>query len=626
MKKLYTILLAAAALSLNVSAAVTGQKFSKRNAVAPLRAAAAPESRPVVALEEDFSKFTAGSESEPASEPLATDWYGSFDESKVGVYGWGGNGVYEAGGAAFIKQDAVMWTPSIDLNDAINKKVIITFRARLGAKAEAGVPSVQIGYNFLDDLPALTAEWQDYRIEVPQAYSGADFTFGATADWLIDDIKIEKFVSYVDTPSGLSFCNYTGTGFRAIWQPVSQADHYLVSVYSVDNSLSTLTPVIEDIEAGDVYCDVTDLPQIDDLFCFNVTAVDAKGNKSEASYPLLVEALLTPDTFDATDVTDQGFKASWEAIDGAICYDFYVYRQVEAENDCDFAIVDTDFSFITAETTSEEYSVSFDMLPGWIINVPMFEEGAIGMDGAKAPIFTTYFASMESPALNLSAGGGEIEVTMTVRGTRGASASVSLFTMKNGVYPVYPESYVMLENMPFEEYETRTFTLTGGGENSVIYIETADWGQVWVSDLKIVQHVKAGETVSAPVVNYITIDNSAEVSGIDLTDGYNYYFTVRAVGISRDEEYYISSDFTAPHFVKYDTTGISEVASSASSAVSVEGGAIIIENPAHQPVEIFDLTGVSVYTSKGAADHQEISVSPGFYIIRIGNTTHKIIR
>lgn len=626
MKKLYSFVLIAAALSLNVSAAMTGQKFSKRNAVAPLRAAEAPASRPVAALEEDFSKFTEGSETEPASEPLATDWYGNFDESKVAVYGWGGNGVYEAGGAAFIKEGSVMWSPSIDLTDAIVKNVVITFRARLGANAEAGVPSVMMGYDELSELPALKDEWQDYRLEVPQAYSGADFTFGATSDWLIDDIKIEKFIAYVETPSGLSFCNYTGTGFRAIWQPVTDAHHYLVSVYSVDSALEKLTPVVTDIESSDVYCDVVELPEIEDLFCFNVTAVDTKGNKSEPSLPLLVEALLTPETYDATEVTSDGFKASWEAIDGAICYDFYVYRQVEADKDCDFAIVDTDFSFITSETNSEEYSVSFDMLPGWIINVPMFEEGAIGMDGAKAPIFTTYFASMESPALNLSAGGGDIEVTMLVRSTRGATASVSLFTMKNGVYPVYPESYFMLENMPFEEYETRTFTLTGGGENSVIYIETADWGQVWVSDLKIVQHVKVGETVSAPVVNYITIDNSAEVSGVDLTDGYNYYYTVRAVGISRDEEYYISSDFTAPHFVKYDTTGVSEVAVANDANVSVEGDAIVVSNPSKLPIEVVDLSGVCIYAGKGSVEQEKISVPTGFYIVRVGDASFKVKR
>ena len=624
MKKLYSLVLVVAALSLYASAAVSGQKFSKRNASTPLKAGEVPNNRLVVALEEDFSKFTEGSESEPASEPLATDWYGSFDESKVSVKGWGGNGVYEAGGAAFIKDGSAMWTPIIDMTDAVNKDIIITFRARLGENAEYGVPSIKMGYGDANELPALAKEWQNYKVDISGAYSGADFTFSATSDWLIDDIKIEKYISYVETPGGLTFNNYSGTGFRAIWQPVVGAHHYLVNIYSVDSALEKLTPVVSGLETTETYYDVADLPEIEDLFCFNVSAVDEKGNISEASMPLLVEALLTPATYDATNVTPNSFNASWEAVEGAICYDFYVYRHIEAAEATDFAIVDTDFSFITSSTTSDEYSVSFDMLPGWIVNVPMFEEGAIGMDGAKAPIETTMFASMESPAYNLSAGGGEVEVTVSIRGTRGAKVTFSMFTMKNGSYPVYPESYVALEGLPYEDYETRTFTLTGGGENSVIYVETCDWERSWISDLKIVQHVKAGETVSAPVVNYVTIDNEAEVTGVDLTDGYKYYYTVRAVGISRDEEYYISSDFTAPHFVEYDQAGLGQIAVSSEAVVEVTGKSIIVNNPACQPVKVYDLTGGVVFESAGTAEREEINITSGFYIVRIGDASFKV--
>ena len=616
--------LMAMTLTLSAPAAVQGQKFSKRNVSGLNKAAEMTNSRAVVALEEDFSKFTEGSESNPASEPLATDWYGSFDESKVSVKGWGGNGVYEAGGAAFLKESSALWSPIIDMSDAVNNNIVITFRARLGENAESGVPTIAMGYGDAKLLPALAEEWQDYKVEISGAYSGADFTFGASSDWLIDDVKIEKYVAYIEAPSGLSFNSYTGTGFRAIWQPVSGAHHYLVNIYSVDDALQNLTPVVSGLNSADTYCDVCDLPETDDLFCFNVTAVDAKGNTSEPSYPLLVEALLTPETYDATDVTSNSFKASWEAVDGAICYDFYVYRRTEADKDSEFAIVDTDFGFITSSTSSDEYSVSFDMLPGWIVNVPMFEEGAIGMDGAKAPIETDMFASMESPAYNLSAAGGEIEITVSARSTRGAKVTFSLYTMKNGSYPVYPESYVALEGLPFADYETRTFTLTGGGENSVIYVETADWGQVWISDLKISQHVKAGEVVSAPVLNYVTIDNSAEVTDVDLTDGYKYYYTVRAVGISRDEEYYISSDFTAPHFVEYNTAGLGSVSVSADASVEVSGRAIVINNPGNKSVRIFDIAGSLVHESLTGSEREEITLGNGFYIVRVGDSSFKV--
>ncbi|MDE6238410.1 MAG: hypothetical protein K2M54_00285, partial [Muribaculaceae bacterium] len=146
MKKFYMLTLMAMTLTLSAPAAVQGQKFSKRNVSGLNKAAEMINSRAVVALEEDFSKFTEGSESNPASEPLATDWYGSFDESKVSVKGWGGNGVYEAGGAAFLKESSALWSPIIDMSDAVNNNIVITFRARLGENAESGVPTIAMGY------------------------------------------------------------------------------------------------------------------------------------------------------------------------------------------------------------------------------------------------------------------------------------------------------------------------------------------------------------------------------------------------------------------------------------------------------------------------------------------------
>ncbi len=616
-------MLFSAAIVLGADGAIAGQRFSNRNGVSPLRAASTtPSGQSVAVFNEDFAKFTSGSETEPSSDPVPTDWYGRFDESKVGLYGWGGNGVYEAGGCAFVAEGKALWTPGIDMTNAISNRVVLSFRARLGVKAESGELSVQLGYGSPTKFPALKDEWQDYRLEISGVNSGIDLTFSANCDWLIDDVTVTKTVAYVASPEGLSFSSYTSTGFKAIWQPVDGAVHYLVNVYTIDDALENLSEVITGIKTSETFCDITGLPDSDDLFCFTVTAVDAKGNSSQPSYPLLVEALATPQTYDATDVSDSGFKVAWEAVAGAIGYDFYVYRRTIADADGRLALVDTDFNFVSADMSSEEESVSFDHFPGWVINVPMFGDGAIGMDGVKAPVATNMFASMESPAYNLSTGDGSVEITLVAKGSGTAKMTVSLYTMKNGVYPVYPESYFIVDGLQENEYQSRTFTLTGGGDNSVIYIETADWGQVWISDMKIMQSVNAGEAVAAPVVNYVTIDNCAEVTGIDLTDGAQYYYTLRAMGISRDEEYYISSDFTSPHYIDASLAGIADGVVGAES-VEVIGRSLSIVNPRGLDVTVCNAAGVVLYSGCSSAT-VEVGAK-GLYIVRIGSRAFKLV-
>ena len=125
-------------------------------------------------------------------------------------------------------------------------------------------------------------------------------------------------------------------------------------------------------------------------------------------------------------------------------------------------------------------------------------------------------------------------------------------------------------------------------------------------------------------MNYVTIDNSAEVTDVNLTDGYKYYYTVRAVGISRDEEYYISSDFTAPHFVEYNTAGLSGVSVSADASVEVSGRAIVINNPGNKSVRVFDIAGSLVHESLTGSEREDITLGNGFYIVRVGDSSFKV--
>ena len=102
MKKLYLLALTAAFV-LQSNAAVPFQKGTtpppvRRAAQAP--ASRAPETK--VLFQEDFSKFTDGTEDSPADCITANGNY-HISDNLTAQPGWTGNGVYPAGGCIVLK-------------------------------------------------------------------------------------------------------------------------------------------------------------------------------------------------------------------------------------------------------------------------------------------------------------------------------------------------------------------------------------------------------------------------------------------------------------------------------------------------------------------------------------------
>lgn len=582
--------------------------------------------RLVTILEEDFSKFTAGSEDAPATEAIATGWSGNFLGDKTNTEGWGGYYVHEAGGSAYIEATGSLFSPDIDVLDAVDYRFYVSFRARLAAEASEGIPTVQMGYGKFVQCDPLTQEWQDYRVTFSGAFSGTYLTFKATSAWLIDDIIVEKVLSFIDPPSSVTFSGYTVSGFKAQWSEVENASGYLLSVYHYDGE-GNVVPDITDMSVGGLYHEVSGLPEIDGFYYFTVKATDSEGHISMPSQEVCVESLVVPVVKDTENIGPDGFTAMWNAVDNAVLYDFWAYRESTAQTDGPVDLVNTDFNFVNATDIAQDELVSYEAFPGWIIYEPKMADGAIGMDGL-ASVFGNYYASMESPSYDLSHGDGSVEISITAKATKGTTLTVSLFTRKqDGQFSVYPESYIKIEDLSVE-YETRTFTLTGGGEESVIFFETSDWGEAWLDDLRISQEVKAGDVVTTPVYETVTPDTQVEVHNVDLLSGDNYCFIVRAIGINHDSTDYIYSDFTERTYVKYDNSGIcSDSVLPEGRAFVSEGGLLNICNPAGDDVMVYDISGRTVHTDFSGSQSITLPLGmKGLYIVKIGTEIIKVIR
>lgn len=608
--------------------AVSPRGFMAKRAVGGMKVESRAKSvtneygRLVTIVAEDFSKFTEGSEDSPVDQPLETDWGGSFDGDKVNTHGWGGNNkVHEAGGSAFVEKDGLLWTPDLNMADAIDYRVIVSFRARVAMAATEGTVSVSRGYGSAE-TDKLTSSWQDYEISFSGEFTGTYLTFSADADWLIDDIVVSKVMPFVEAPTMVGFSEYTKTSFMALWSPAEGASSYLLDVYSYDGEGSKV-PALSEEPVADTHYHVTGLQEIDGFYYFTVIGVDDAGHRSEASEEVCVEGLPAPVALEPTDVSKDGFTANWSPVDGAIGYDFWAYNERTAAVDSEMALVDTDFGFVSASDQSQNDVVSYDAFPGWIINVPKFADGAIGLDGLRA-VETEYYASMESPEYDLSHGDGNVELSISAKASSGTTLSFSLFTKKDGSFSVYPDSYYKISDLPADEYDKRTVRLSGGGEQSVIFISASDWGEAWIDDMRITQTFKTGETMVTPVFERITEQTSATVSGVDMVSGGKFYFTVMAFKLNHLETDFAVSDYSDKKYVVYSQSGIADMVVDKPKIV-VTDGLLTVMNPNGEAVTVSDLSGRVIEARSDGADVALRLYSPGIYLVRVGNTVSKVM-
>lgn len=255
MKKIFTLSLLALFLAMTMSAqmnfakrfnpvvgnvaAMNNAKSTKAKTLKRTKATPYADGEGLIAttiLAEDFSKFTAGSESEHDATRL-DDADGFINDKYFNTPGWSGLEVYQAGGMAYLgysyeyDDTGMLSTPILDTKGAVTIKV----RARsLGEEGD------HIMYNIIDpktfevldsNYKYIGTEWTD--VEFVTTYGDKEsyvFIFTNSYDLLLDDIVIEKMELTVPVIGEEQ--NVTGTSFTANWESVTGADAYDVYGYA----------------------------------------------------------------------------------------------------------------------------------------------------------------------------------------------------------------------------------------------------------------------------------------------------------------------------------------------------------------------------------------------------------
>lgn len=302
-----------------------------------------------IVFEEDFAKFSAGTQDLADETQIGNDGDRMFDTGLLDPYtilpGWQGYGVYQAGGTCVVKGVDYYGTPlaSISTPDiAFPGNTKITVRVRLYPGASVSTYPMRMvmrqGYakNEVKDVD-LTGDWKE--VEWESFFSGnwsLTLSVGDEAESIaavpplqIDYIRAEDLGGAVEVPApeALEATSVKATGFTARWRSVSAADSYLLYVEATKNGKTST--VIDGLEVppaswGEPYKRVSDL----DPDSFYIYYVKAKAGNTVSEISNKIDVVFMPviEPAPATAVTADSFTANWAATPKAGSYKVDVYR------------------------------------------------------------------------------------------------------------------------------------------------------------------------------------------------------------------------------------------------------------------------------------------------------------
>ena len=398
----------------------------------------------------------------------------------------------------------------------------------------------------------------------------------------------------------------TPAGFTASWTPSDYADlrHYEITVYFLadrDGMPSKVyAPGYNGRDVGtQTSCEVTGL-NCSTRYYYSVKAVGPY-SKSPESNVVEVSTLeptfgyMAPGAGQATDVTDNGFTATWGAVEGAVSYLVTVYTKLPADMNTDVVDFTGGISKIPA---------------GW-------------STGCTMTYSMKSFVGEAAPSLRMAKDGDVI--SSPVYG--GDVHSLSFWCRGNLADEV--NSCLKVEavgNVGRTELEPVVITNAAGGEKvrytrmpvhttsvRITYVSPDGKGSVALDDIRVEW---GGDMEAVPVPGLESVDAgdalSLPVAG--LQKGCTYYYTVMAVDAGGTRS--LPSD-EVEVTVGYPAGVID---STVGAGYTVNGRVI---NFSSAQAEVYDCYGRRVHVAAGAGS--AVCLHPGLYIVRTSGDTAKIL-
>ncbi len=339
---------------------------------------------------------------------------------------------------------------------------------------------------------------------------------------------------------------------------------------------------------------------------------------------------------ETTDVNASGFTANWEPLGHATSYRLDSYKIVSAKSDMtDVTVLEESFDAInegTLQYPGSSWISPFDFgAKGWA-STGWSATNAAWIDGMAGTMGITWYGAaglVYSPYLNLSANGNQgFDVEATVV-TTVDNFELEGETEEEGVF-------VMVLNSVDDSYATTSgyiATPKAGSTTARVNVpnpEGADLSHVivafmnksgtmfFVDNVKIIQNLKAGETLTAPLGMANTTETSYTFTDLDSTCDHGFSVTASA---THAYETYVSNPSDI-EIVTNSTVGVENVLETSTPVVRSTDGMVEVICSEGTPVAIYTLSGVCAASWTGAGNQ---ILAPGLYIVKAGGNSIKVV-
>ena len=600
-----------------------------------------------VLVEEDFSKFTAGSEEAPDAIDIMSL---ENSDSYFLTPGWSGTEVHQAGGKAFFEMGVdekggdnpgYLMTPDIDLSKG-QGVYRATFRVKNVNKNSLDAP---MQYFILNNSPenkgviladGLAMSTEDYTDLEVIGTGGVQYTSVMFLSWrgkmMVDNVKIEELIFPLAIPQNVKAELLSANTIKATWDAVEGAKSYTVTLMQEDKEIVTVDSDTNEAElVGNFVPGVA------------VSVYVTARNGDDNSYParlvttLMPQEVETPLALEATNVTENGFTANWENSPFAANYQLYVnYSHEVTEEGENMTYLYEDFQEVPFDSSDDERSTimtkdgspvlldDYINYPGWSVFLCSLFKGVLAITNMYE--IYGFPGVLMGPAADYSLGGGKVNV----QGVCMSLVDDAVMKIGFGTLGFDMSAGKMVINFEEGAKEVDVSTkgtmfdvqLEGGGPDKQIVFQMTDGAQsgdmIAFLGLNIYTELAIGDMYNSL---YKTVSLPGDVTSYDVegslkgNDSYQYY----VVGSFGDMKSGQSNVITvsAPSAIK--------MVANTGNHVRITDNGILIDNPTGADVTVLTADGRQMAPmSRNASVY--VPVAHGTYIVRVGNDSFKVLR
>ncbi|MDE6831978.1 MAG: hypothetical protein K2J07_04520 [Muribaculaceae bacterium] len=608
---------------------------------------AAAQTEPVVLLDADFSVFTDGTEESPAS------LYSSQFTSKIDGFNYASS-VASAGGTLLVRSGGYIETQTFsEIPSTGNSTIRVTAEVKM-TDNYGGCVVLRPGYSSSAEETIIVEgdEWTTVSAYVSSMTGSARLRvspFLSTGGFYIKSLKIEYSPDFIAAPKAYLPTDADGTSFTASCSKVGGASTYEADVFTLDGDEPDYFEQNVELKPLTAYSDPS--AKIKDLdpektYYYVVRAVSASGAKSENSDIVKVvkkiSEIAAPEALAATNVSEEGFTANWDAVENADSYIVNIYAAETLAADTDVKVFEEDFSGVNVGTfTSIEFTGdlnNYTHIPGWITD----SNKAFANGYYVIASFTDENSSLIMPDLDLSANDGKFTLTINA-----ATANYgTIYSTNNTITAEIIDGDEVIETAAVatcdkDEFTDFKFDFTKGSASTTIRItytlakivtddkEELDTKKLFIDEIYVTQLLTAGSVVEKQLSSSETEETSLDIK-LALEKGKSYSYAVAAVGStvtglgSSASVSTIQSAFSEKIPVELEISGIDEINSAAEASAWKAGEGILGVNGTN--VTVHDLMGRTLLSKQLPEGTHNLRVNVrGLVIVTVDGKSFKIV-